>query len=237
MLARARQQKPQVGRGRTGLGSGEAAAANDSEVIPLLRLGPGQDYRARWSIGGQACWASRPAQALFGVQSLASLRWRLCQCRLLGFTHIQGARVAAAAAGLDHLPRPGSLSRGHLPSQRSRPGRLHSPPRRVHRGQARRPIRSETASHQGTGSDSPGHWPSFSCLSRVTVRRPGSGNGQGGQARVHLAQLWLAGAVSRALPVPGFTHWQLDWPNRCAAQSIVGRAAARARRDVEDRPN
>ena len=46
---------------------------------------------------------------------------------------------------------------------------LHSPPRRVHRGQARRPIRSETASHQGTGSDSPGHWPSFSCLSRVTV--------------------------------------------------------------------
>ena len=45
MLARARQQKPQVGRGSTGLGWGEAAAANDSEVIPLLQLGPGQDYK------------------------------------------------------------------------------------------------------------------------------------------------------------------------------------------------
>ena len=72
------------------------------------------------------------------VKSLASLRWRLCQCRLVGFTQIQGVRVAAAAAGPDHLPHPGSLSRGHLLANGHVRASLASPPS----GQARRQIRS-----------------------------------------------------------------------------------------------
>ena len=166
------------------------------------------------SLPGFTC----PARLQPGCRVTRLTRVAASHSRLLGFTRLQGAR-GAAAAGPSHSPRPSSLSRGHSPRGPGSRRLPRQPAFRVTRVPAgftvvRPGVRCghSTPSHLPQGSDplAPCHWQLL--LPQLSHCRPRPGIGQGGQARLHSAQLWLAGAGSRALP--GLT--QLAAPSRRA---------------------
>ena len=154
---------------------------------------------------------------------------RLCQCRLLGFTHIQGARVAAAAAVLDHLPRPGGLSRGHLPRpgglsrghlprQRSRPGFTRLPAGftvvrpGVRYGPRLRVTKALAATHPVTG---PASLASAESLSPRIGQRPG-----------WTGPCSLSAALARQGRIPGLASAWLHSLAACLAQPVCRRGLA-----------